>query len=186
MRAERESLQPMSGAWRTGRARLSLRHEFALAVLPAATVLIVFAVVDVWSHQRLLFASLASSAFLIYLDPQHGTNSTRSLTVSQSLAAVIGFGAHALLGAGYFSVAAAIIATIVLMIVLDAVHPPAIATALSFAFRSGPESNLILFGVAIGLVVLLLALQRALLWLLLRYTADSAEGNAGRGGAAEF
>ena len=154
-----------------------MRHEMALALLPAATVLIVFAVVENLSNQRLLFASLASSAFLIYLDPQHGTNSARSLIVSQMLAALIGFGANNFLGDGYFSAAGAIVVTIVLMIALDVVHPPAISTALSFAFRSGPESNLLLFGLAVGLIVLLLAMQRAMLWLLARYAAISPNHN---------
>ena len=31
--------------------------------------------------------------------------------------------------------------TVVLMIVLDAVHPPAVSTSLSFAFRAGSVSN---------------------------------------------
>lgn len=35
--------------------------------------------------------------------------------------------------------------TIVLLILFDAVHPPAVSTALSFALRPGDESNLLLF-----------------------------------------
>ncbi|MEC4818085.1 MAG: hypothetical protein SAK29_33165 [Scytonema sp. PMC 1069.18] len=49
------------------------------------------AFVEVLSRQRLLFASLASSAFLIYLDPQHGSNTVRTLVLSQMMAASIGF-----------------------------------------------------------------------------------------------
>jgi CBS-domain-containing membrane protein len=174
MAKTRRSLEPIAGAPRSLRGRLSLGHELMLALLPAATVLLVFALVNNLSHQRLLFVSLAASAFLIYLDPQHGTNSVRTLAISQPLAALIGFGAYTLAGPGYFSAAGAIVITITLMIVLDAVHPPAIATALSFAFRSGPESNLFLFALAVGLVILLLGLQRATLWLLARYAAPDA------------
>ncbi len=36
------------------------------------------------------------------------------------------------------------VATIVVMILLDAMHPPAVATSLSFALRAGNENNLVL------------------------------------------
>jgi CBS-domain-containing membrane protein len=75
------------------------------------------------SEQRLLFASLASSAFLIYLDPQHGTNAVRTLVLSHLMAALIGWATFALLGSGYLSGGSAMVATIFLMIVLDVVHP---------------------------------------------------------------
>jgi hypothetical protein len=71
---DRDSLQPGTAARRSLRQRLRLRDELLLAFVPTATVLIVFAAVEALSNQRLLFASLASSAFLIYLDPEHGTN----------------------------------------------------------------------------------------------------------------
>jgi len=62
------------------------------------------------------------------------------------------------------------VATIALMILLDAMHPPAVATALSFAFRSGQVSNLLLFALAVGITVLLVALQRLAVWQLARYS----------------
>lgn len=144
MEEERESLKPIEGARRPARSRLSLKGELLLAVAPTVTVLVVFALVEVLSKQRLLFASLASSAFLIYLDPQHGTNSIRTLIFSQMMAASIGLAAYLLLGPGYPSGGVAMVVTIVLMIVVDVVHPPAVATSLSFAFRAGNENNLVL------------------------------------------
>ena len=60
------------------------------------------------------------------------------------------------------------IATIALMIAFDAVHPPAVATALSFAFRAGPDSNLLLFAFAVGLIAVLILLERSSLWMLAR------------------
>ena len=137
-----------------------------LALLPTITVLLVLALVEGFTHQRLLFASLASSAFLIYLDPHHGTNSTRTLLIAQLGSAIAGFIAFTAIGPGYAAAAAAMIATITLMILFDAVHPPAVATSLAFAFRAGPESNLLLFGRAVGLVALLILLERASLWIL--------------------
>jgi hypothetical protein len=82
MNDERTSLKPLKGADRTARKRLSLKGEFALALLPTLTILVVLALLEAISRQRLLFASLAASAFLIYLDPQHGTNSVRTLVLS--------------------------------------------------------------------------------------------------------
>lgn len=140
----------------------------ALALLPTATILIVLAIVESLSNQRLLFASLASSAFLIYLDPEHGTNSLRTLVLSQMLAAGLGAAAFILLGPGYWSAASAMVLTITLTVLMNAVHPPAISTSLAFAFRSGPESNLALFGMAVLLVAVLVVLQRVSLWILRR------------------
>lgn len=115
-----------------------------------------------------MFASLASSAFLIYLDPQHGTNSIRTLALSQVMAASIGLVMYLLLGPGYASGGLAMVVTIVLMIVVDVVHPPAVATSISFAFRAGNESNLLLFVMALSIIVGLVLLQRGLMWLLTR------------------
>lgn len=167
---ERESLKPIDGAVRSGRARLPLRAELLLAIAPTATVLIVFALVEVLSNQRLLFASLASSAFLVYLDPQHGTNTVKTLVLSQIMAASIGLVAFLILGPGYISGGLAMIVTIILMIVFDVVHPPAVATSLGFAFRAGDESNLLLFVLALSIIVVLVLLQRGLTWLLVRLT----------------
>ena len=60
--------------------------ELALALLPTLTILLVLAFVEAFSRQRLLFASLASSAFLIYLEPRHRTNSVRTLALAQGAA----------------------------------------------------------------------------------------------------
>lgn len=173
MAQEMESLKPVEGANRSLRRKLDVRGEVVLALLPTATVLVVLALVDALSEQRLLFASLASSAFLIYLDPQHGTNSIRTLVVSQVLASLVGWGLYAGIGPGYLAAGGAMVVTIFLMILLDAVHPPAVATAMSFALRAGNESNLVLFGLAVGVTATLVVLERATLWLLARYEARS-------------
>ncbi len=163
-----DSLQPGTAARRAIRNRLRLRDELLLAFVPTATVLVVFAMVEALTNQRLLFASLASSAFLIYLDPEHGTNRTRTLAISQLAAALIGFGAFEIIGPSYAAGAVAMVVTITFMIVADAVHPPAASTALAFAFRTGDEKNLVLFALAVGLVVALVATEAATLALLAR------------------
>lgn len=80
-----------------------------------------------FSRQRLLFASLASSAFPI-LAPQHGTNSVRTLVVSQMMVATLGLITFLIFGGGYLSGGSAIVATIIGMVLLDPVHSPAVAT----------------------------------------------------------
>lgn len=147
------------------RERRSLRASLALAVLPTVTILLVFAFVEAWSKRQLLFASLASSAFLIYIDPEHRTNSTRTLVIAQGMSALIGFTAHALCGPSFWGAGMAMVAVILCMILLDAMHPPAVSTALSFALSAGTGSGLALFMLCIGLIVLLVVLQRASLWL---------------------
>jgi CBS-domain-containing membrane protein len=164
----RDSLQPIEGAKRFPRRRLGLKGEFILAFAPTTVVFLVFAMVKVLTDQPLLFASLASSAFLIYLDPQHATNTVRTLSLSQMMAATIGVVTHLLFGVGYLSGGVAMILTIFLMIIVDSVHPPAVSTSLSFAFRAGDASNLMLFGLAVAIIVILIVLQHIVLWLLAR------------------
>ena len=84
---------------------------------------------------------------------------------------LLGFGADWLLGAGYLAAGTAMILTIGCLIGLQAMHPPAVSTALTFAFRTTPASSVSLFGLALLLIVLLVVLQRGSLWLLGRYRA---------------
>lgn len=164
------SLTPGADAARGTRRRLTVRQELLLALMPTATVLLVMAFVEVLSNQRLLFASLAASAFLIYLDPQHGTNRIRTLVLAHGIAASAGLAAFLVAGPGYFAGGGAMLVTIVAMILIDAVHPPAVATSLAFAFRAGNEANWMLFMLAVAIVAVLVALQRATLRLIRRWS----------------
>jgi CBS-domain-containing membrane protein len=172
MKSHCSSLKPLEGANRSLRRRLDWKGELALATAPTLVILSVFALVEVLTRQRLLFASLASSAFLIYLDPQHGTNTVRTLAISQMMAAGIGFITYMLLGSGYVSGGTAMIVTIVLMILLDVMHPPAVSTSLSFALKAGNENNLVVFGLAVGITALLIGLERFALWLLVHLSKN--------------
>ncbi|HEX8887222.1 MAG TPA: HPP family protein [Noviherbaspirillum sp.] len=152
------------------RKRIGLKGELLLAFMPMATVLLVLALVEALSNQRLLFASLASSAFLIYLDPEHAVNQVRTLLLAQIGSAAIGLICYQLLGPGYLSGGLAMVLAIGLMIVSDAMHPPAVSSALSFGLRSGDASNLLLFCMAAGITALLVVMQRMALWTLRRVT----------------
>lgn len=142
------------------RDRVGIRGELLLALPPTITVLLVYWGVELVSSQRLLFASLASSAFLIYLNPNHTVNSVRTLAGSQVIAATTGLLALRLLGPGYGAIGTAMIMTILLLVTLDLVHPPAISTALTFALRPKAESEVLLFGLAIAMTLALVILQR--------------------------
>ena len=122
---------------RKARRRLSLGGEFMLALMPTLVVLALFFLVELLSRQRLLFASLASSASCIYVDPQHGTNRVRALVLSQILAASIGFGRIHRAGADQPvpGRGVSMVLAIASMILLDVVHPPAVSTSLAFAFQ---------------------------------------------------
>ena len=143
------------------RQRLSLRGELLLALPPTLVVLGMLAGVEAFSRQRLLFASLASSAFLIYLDPDHPANAMRTVVIAQGASALLGFGAFWFLGSGYLAAGVAMVLTVVLMVSLDATHPPAVSTALTFAFRPTTTSSLSLFGLSTLLIVLLIVLQKS-------------------------
>lgn len=85
-------------------------------------------------------------------------------------AATIGLATYLIFGHGYVSGGCAMVVTIVLMILLDIVHPPAVSTSLNFTLRVGNDNNLILFGLAVGIIALLVLLERLSLWLLARFS----------------
>ncbi len=70
-----------------------------------------------------------------YLDPEHSTNQVKTLIVAQLAVAVLGFAALRTFGPGYAAAALAMVATTTLLVLADAVHPPALSTALAFAFK---------------------------------------------------
>lgn len=150
------------------RRRLSIRGELTLALLPTITVLIALAFIDLLSSQRLLFVTLAASAFLIYLDPGHTTNEIRTLVAGQ----LIGVCAGAITGwffhPGFVAAGSAMVITIFIMVVGDVVHPPGAATSMLFGLSSDNASQVVLFSAALAMVALLVILQRAMVWLLAR------------------
>jgi len=153
----------------TRKQRIGLKGELLLAAMPTLTVLLVLALVEALSNQRLLFASLASSAFLIYLNPEHAVNSIRTLLLAQVGSATLGLLCYQTLGPGYLSGGVAMVLAIGMMIMTDSMHPPAVSSALSFGLKSGDESNLLLFCMAVAITAVLVIIQRTALWLLRRF-----------------
>ncbi|MGI4728030.1 MAG: HPP family protein [Janthinobacterium lividum] len=148
------------------RKRYDLKTEISLALLPTITMGIVLFLLEMYGKQHLLFASLASSAFLIYLDPEHPTNSIYTLAMAQTSAALIGIGVIKLIGPGYTSAMLAMVLAITFMVLLNVMHPPAVSTALTFAFETG--KTMPLFLIALGLLVVLVIIQKVSIWMINR------------------
>lgn len=121
-------------------------------------MLLVLLVVEQLAEQRLLFAWLASSAFLIYVDPGHVTNRVRTLLLAHGSAATIGAGVDLLFGTGYVPAAISMTAAILVTLAFRAVHPPAISTALTFAFRPGDADKWAIFMAALAIIAMLVVL----------------------------
>jgi CBS-domain-containing membrane protein len=148
--------------------RFDIKTELFLVMVPTIVVIAVLLLLQFFSRQQLLFSSLASSAFLIYLDPRHPVNHVRTLLISQIAAAVLGYLVYLLCGPGYLSAALSMIVTIAAMIITRAMHPPAVSTAMIFAFQFTKVNTLVLFLFAVLLLVILIFLQRVSIWIIKR------------------
>lgn len=148
--------------------KLTLRARVLLAVMPVLLVMAMLFLLERFGRERILFSSLAASAFLIYLDPRHPTNSVRTLVIAQSSAAIIGYLVYVLIGTGYWAAAISMVIEVILMILCKAMHPPAVATALVFAFQETKPNALLLFLLSLLLLVFLIGLQRTSIWLIKR------------------
>jgi len=146
--------------------RGGLASELLLAVPPTLAVLAALWLTETLIHRRVVFAALAASAFLIYRDPKHQMNNVRVMVTAHLCGAALGLGAELLLGPNYTAGAVAMVATILTLIVLDAVHPPAIATSLGFAILPNQEGVLGVFLLALAVVAVLVVLQRLALVML--------------------
>src|SRR3954470_12369573 len=155
--------------------RYDLKTDILLAVMPAVIMIGVLILLDNFGKQEILFSSLASSAFLIYLEPKHPTNNIRTLLIAQLSASGIGYLVYIAVGSGYTSAAISMIISILVMIFTKAMHPPAVSTALVFAFQHTKPNTLLMFFCAVVLLVVLIALQRASLWLIKRSERRSSQ-----------
>ncbi len=155
--------------------------ELLLALPPTLVVLGAFALVGALRHERVLFASLASSAFLIDRDPAHPMNGARPMVVGQLCGVACGSLALVALGPGYLAAGVAMAATIAALVLGDSVHPPAVSTALGFAFYSGQVGTAGRFVLALALLVVLLGVQRLAAWGLARATRRARRPHPGSG-----
>lgn len=150
------------------RYRTWLFNEIALALPPTVVVLAAFFGTQMLTAHPILFASLASSAFLIYHEPRHRMNRLRVMITAQFLGAAIGTGAPLLFGPGYVAGAVSMVLTITLLILLHIVHPPAVSTSLGFALLGPRYGTLEAFLLAVAIVATLAVLQVIAIWTLQR------------------
>ena len=168
MRSSDQRESPREARQRAPR-RGGLKGELTLAALPTLTVMGVFLLVEVFTRQTFLFASLASSAFLIYKEPDNGMNQVKTLVPAHLTAAVVGLGTFFVFGEGYLAGATSMAMTIALLITFGIVHPPAISSSLVFAFRAHQESEIVIFFLAVCMVAGLFVIERVTVVLLRRY-----------------
>ncbi len=157
--------------------RGGLVGELLLALPPTFTMLGVLLFVEQLTRQRFLFASLASSAFLIYRDPEHRMNSIRVMVAAHLVGVGCGIVAALVFQPGFVASATALLSTIILLVVLNVVHPPAISTSLGFAFIATQERALEMFVLALLMLAVLVVLQRVALRLL-RHVSSHMRGHA--------
>ncbi len=129
----------------------------------------VFFLVQVFTQQTFLFASLASSAFLIYKEPENGMNQVKTLVPAHLTAALVGFVTFFVFGEGLLSGGVSMALTIALLVALGIVHPPAISSSLAFAFRAHQQSEVVIFVLAVAMVAALFVMERVTVVLLHRY-----------------
>jgi CBS-domain-containing membrane protein len=153
--------------------RGGLRGELLLAIPPTVVVLLAVVLLETLRNERILFASLAASAFLIYRDPVHPMNGVRVMFAAHTVAVIIGVGCGALLGSGFAAASLAMVVTLLVLILFHSVHPPAVSTALGFAFFARPLEAAGLFVVALTMIAVLVVLQRTALWTLRRLQAHA-------------
>jgi tryptophan-rich sensory protein len=144
-----------------------------LAALPTLTVMGIFLTLKVFSRQTFLFASLASSAFLIYQDPENGMNEAKGMMPTHVTAALVGFASFLVFGEGYLSGGVAMGLTIAVLVLFGIVNPPAVSTSLIFAFRAQQAETLLVFMLALVMVAVLYVLQRVGVALLRRVVPGS-------------
>ncbi len=156
------------------RRRRTIRNDLILAALPALTIVGALAFFDALVKQRLLFSSLAASAFLVWVEPRHPMNAVRTVLLSQLVAALDGALAFTLFGNGLAASGAATAMTAMAMIALDAVHPPAISTTFGFAMRAGRTPVGILFALVAVVTGLIIVLHQAAEFILNRIDGRSS------------
>ena len=101
----------------------------------------------------LLIASLGSTAVTLFGLPKAPAAKPKAAIVGQISSAIAGWGTQYLLGSEWYACAIAVTLSLVVMVLLDCVHPPGGATALT-AVLTPQEWTFIFAPVAVGVVFL--------------------------------
>jgi CBS-domain-containing membrane protein len=159
---------PVRRAYRGG-----LWAELLLAFVPTGFVIGIFVGISHFGRQPVLFISLATSAFRIYLDPRGLMNQARVFLPAHLIGLSLGLLSSLLFRDPYVSGAIAMGLTIFLMVLLRIMFEPAIATSLIFAFRLYGERDVILFLFGVAMLAVLILIQRATSYLVHRVSGEA-------------
>ncbi len=103
----------------------------------------------------LLIASLGSTAVTLFALPKAPAASPKTAIVGQISSAIVGWGTQYLLGTEWYSCAVAVMLSLVVMVLLNSVHPPGGATALAAVLTPQPWT-FIIAPIAVGVVFLVI------------------------------
>ena len=103
----------------------------------------------------LLVASLGSTAVTLFALPKAPAARPKSAILGQFVSAVSGWGTQCLLGSEWYACAVAVTLSLVAMVLLDCVHPPGGATALT-AILTPQQWTFIFAPVLAGVVFLVI------------------------------
>jgi CBS-domain-containing membrane protein len=103
----------------------------------------------------LLVASLGSTAVTLFALPKAPAARPKNAILGQFISAVVGWGTQFLLGSEWYACAIAVTLSLVAMVLLDCVHPPGGATALTAVLMPQPWT-FIIAPVTVGVVFLVL------------------------------
>jgi CBS-domain-containing membrane protein len=103
----------------------------------------------------LLIASLGSTAVTLFALPKAPAATPKSAIIGQISSAIVGWGTQYLLGTEWYSCAIAVVLSLVVMVLLNSVHPPGGATALAAVLTPQPWT-FIIAPIAVGVVFLVL------------------------------
>jgi len=115
-----------------------------------------------WSFYDLplLVASLGSTAVTLFAMPKAPAARPKAVIVGQFASAVCGWGTQYLLGSEWYACAVAVMLSLVVMVLLDCVHPPGGATALTAVLTPQPWT-FIFAPVLVGAVFLVIVAYAA-------------------------
>lgn len=103
-----------------------------------------------------LFAPFGASAVLLFGAPAAPFSQPRNVFGGHMLAALIGVTVNNLMGSSYLAIAVGVGLAIAVMVKLNAIHPPAGATAFIGVTASGGSYLWVLNPVAIGAIILII------------------------------
>ncbi len=101
----------------------------------------------------LLLASLGSTAVTLFALPKAPAAKPRSAILGQLTSAIVGWGTQYLLGSEWYACAIAVTLALVVMVLLNCVHPPGGATALT-AILTPQDWTFIIAPVGVGVAFL--------------------------------